>query len=168
MKYGIVRTTPQLYGWTYVCLSSSVSISKCAALLQFGLIQRGCVSRHCSFQKRNWLQLVLETLLIHPNRHTCPFPVSVYYTAMILLWRLPLQWNTICFQFSLISFSHHSRQAFAKPKALRKLRFCHSFYFFLPDMSQNISNRWGFKLIYSHNKRAQHFNSIVSNFKLIQ
>lgn len=36
------------------------------------------------------------------------------------------------------------------------------------DMSQNISNCWGFKLIYSHNKRSQHFNSIVSNFKLIQ
>lgn len=36
------------------------------------------------------------------------------------------------------------------------------------NMSQNISNRWGFKLIYSHNKRAKHFNSIVSNFKLIQ
>lgn len=34
------------------------------------------------------------------------------------------------------------------------------------DMSQNISNRWGFKLIYNHNKRAQHFSNIVSNFKL--
>lgn len=118
-----------------------------------------------TLQKRIWLQLVLEKLLIHPNRHTCPFPVSVYYTAMILLWRLPLQWNTICFWFSPISFSHHSRHAFTKPKALGKRRFC----FFSPlDMSPNISNRWGFKLIYSHNKRAQHFNGIVSNFKLIQ
>lgn len=80
------------------------------------------------FKKRLWIPLALEKLLIHPNRHTCPFPVSVYYTAMILLRRLPLQWNTICFELSPISFSHHSRQAFAKPKALRKPHFCHSFY----------------------------------------
>lgn len=45
-----------------------------------------------------------KKILIHPNRHTCPFPVSVYYAAMILLRRLPLQWNTICFQLSPISF----------------------------------------------------------------
>lgn len=76
---------------------------------------------------KNWLHLALEKLLIHPNRHTCPFPVSIYYTAMILLRRLPLQWNTICFYLNPISCSHHSRRAFAKPKALRKAHYCHSF-----------------------------------------
>lgn len=34
-------------------------------------------------------------------------------------------------------------------------------------ISQNISNRWGFKSIWGHNKRAQHFNNIVSNFKSV-
>lgn len=38
-----------------------------------------------------------EKRLIHPNRHTCPFPVSVCHIAMILLRMLPLQWSSICF-----------------------------------------------------------------------
>lgn len=84
-----------------------------------------------ALKKDFWLHLALEKLYIHPNHHTCPLPVSFYYTAMILLWRLPLEWNTICFLLSPISFSHHSRQAFTKPKPLRKPRFCHSFDFYV-------------------------------------
>ena len=118
------------------------------------------------FKKRLWIPLVLEKLLIHPNRRTCPFPVSVYYTAMILLRGLPLQQNTICFHLSLISFSHHLRHAFAEPNTLKSLTS--PIPFFPPFTSPNISKHCGFKLIYSHNKSAQHFNSIVSNFKLSQ
>lgn len=66
-----------------------------------------------------------KKILIHPNRHTCPFPV--YYAAMILLQRLPLQWNTICFQLSPISFFFSS--------SLKGQAFFFSFFFFAEPKS---------------------------------
>lgn len=106
----------------------------------------------------SWATAAFKKLLMHPNCHTCPFPVSVYYPLMILLPRFPLRWNTICFWLSPVSFFHLSSQ---------KHRGSPAFYPLVSDMSQDFLNRWGFKLIYGHNKRARHFNSIVCNFKLI-
>ena len=118
--------------WLSVCVCVCVCV--CVGVFSFHCADQERLSKPplqlTHKKKRLWLHLALEKLLIHPNRHTCPFPVSVYYAAMILLWRLPLQWNTMCFWLSAISFSHHSRQAFAKPKALRKPHFCLSFLLF--------------------------------------
>lgn len=105
-----------------------------------------------------------EKRLSHPDRHTCPFPVSVYYAAMILLWRLPLHWNTICFQLSPC-FSSLKPSICQAKRTLPSLSHTHA-RTHTHRMSENISDRWGFKLIYSHNKRAQCFSNIVRDFTL--
>ena len=109
-----------------VCMHTRVSESVLMPLKLWVLWLRRVQWTTTAPLKKLWLHLALEKHFLHSNRHTCPFCVYVYYSAMILLRRLPLQWNTICFQLSLNYFSHHLRHAFPSPKALKA--HCSLFY----------------------------------------
>lgn len=70
------------YGWVCVCFHAFLCVSV-FFICQFSV----ATLAFSALIKRSW---ALEKRLIHPNRHMCPFPVSVYYAGMILLQRLPL------------------------------------------------------------------------------